>query len=81
MEGKRLPRLRFVDGDSESDSAFGFLDPNDVVRGAHLIPAFGHGHTSEISPLFVPPMEDDTEWEDDNAVEGSRDWAFYYVNL
>ncbi|KAG2123098.1 hypothetical protein DEU56DRAFT_713576, partial [Suillus clintonianus] len=42
----RLPKLAFVD---ESDrDAFGFLDPGQVIRGAHLIPAFvsGRGTTS-----------------------------------
>jgi len=35
---KRLPRIGFLSADDES--AFGFLDPQDVLRGVHLIPAF-----------------------------------------
>ncbi|KAG2051385.1 hypothetical protein BDR06DRAFT_889937, partial [Suillus hirtellus] len=36
-----LPKVAFVD---ESDpDAFGFLDPGQVIRGAHLIPAFASG--------------------------------------
>jgi hypothetical protein len=35
---KRLPRVGFLSaGDS---GAFGFLDPQEVIRGVHLIPAF-----------------------------------------
>ncbi|KIK32672.1 hypothetical protein CY34DRAFT_100961, partial [Suillus luteus UH-Slu-Lm8-n1] len=38
MKYARLPKVAFVD---ESDpDAFGFLDPSQVIRGAHLIPAF-----------------------------------------
>jgi hypothetical protein len=37
----RLPKIAFVD---ESDpDAFGFLDPRQVIRSAHLIPAFASG--------------------------------------
>jgi hypothetical protein len=38
MNCARLPKVAFVD---ESDrDAFGFLDPGQVIRSAHLIPAF-----------------------------------------
>jgi hypothetical protein len=38
MKHARLPKVAFVD---ESDpDAFGFLDPSQVIRGAHLIPVF-----------------------------------------
>ncbi|KAG2032650.1 hypothetical protein BDR03DRAFT_935890 [Suillus americanus] len=46
MKCARLPKIAFVE-DTDSD-AFGFLDPTQVIRGAHLIPAFssGRGTTS-----------------------------------
>ncbi|KIK36572.1 hypothetical protein CY34DRAFT_94132 [Suillus luteus UH-Slu-Lm8-n1] len=37
----RLPKIAFVE-ESDAD-AFGFLDPGQVIRGAHLIPAFNSG--------------------------------------
>jgi hypothetical protein len=41
MKCARLPKVAFVE---ESDpDAFGFLDPGQVIRGAHLIPAFHSG--------------------------------------
>lgn len=41
MEYARLPKIAFVE---ESDpDAFGFLDPGQVIRGAHVIPAFASG--------------------------------------
>jgi hypothetical protein len=41
MKCARLPKITFVE-DTDSD-AFGFLDPAQVIRGAHLIPAFSSG--------------------------------------
>lgn len=41
MQRARLPKVAFV-GESDYD-AFGFLDPGQVIRGAHLIPAFASG--------------------------------------
>lgn len=46
MSCTRLLKVAFIE---ESDcDAFGFLDPGQVIRGAHLIPAFasGRGTTS-----------------------------------
>ncbi|EDR05496.1 uncharacterized protein LACBIDRAFT_329829 [Laccaria bicolor S238N-H82] len=40
-----LPRIRFFDGNE--DRAFGFLDPNDIIRAAHLMPAFSQGCSRE----------------------------------
>ncbi|KAG1856388.1 hypothetical protein DFJ58DRAFT_840899 [Suillus subalutaceus] len=37
---KRLQRLEFFDEDSPD--AYGFLDPDSVIRGVHLIPSFQH---------------------------------------
>ena len=45
---RRLPRLEFVPCDHAN--AFGFLDPAEIIRGAHLIPAFAHGKTDRPSP-------------------------------
>jgi hypothetical protein len=42
---KRLHRLEFLS--SGNDSAFGFLDPDEVIRASHLIPAFRYGPTNE----------------------------------
>ena len=38
---KCLHRVGFVDG--EDETAFGFLDPEQVIRAVHLMPAFHHG--------------------------------------
>lgn len=39
---KRLHRLQFFDQENPSD-AFGFIDPNSIVCGVHIIPAFAYG--------------------------------------
>jgi hypothetical protein len=66
----RLPKVAFVD---ESDvDAFGFLDPGQVIRGAHLIPAFASKRgTSSLrhgTSLARPNGELD-------------DWEEYYVGM
>jgi hypothetical protein len=67
-KSKRLERVGFIQGDAPG--AFGFLDPQHVVRGVHLIPAFAHGRTEMLLP---PSIARSTS--DDN-----EDWTFYYVN-
>lgn len=65
----RLDRVGFVP-DSDPD-AFGFLDPQDVVRGCHLIPAFTEGRTTTL--LRSPSRLARNKREDD-------DWERFYVN-
>lgn len=65
MNHGRLPKIAFVE---ESDlDAFGFLDPGQVIRGAHLIPAFSSGRgTSSLrygKSLARPGGELD-DWEE-----------------
>lgn len=64
---RRLHRIGFVP-DTDPD-AFGFVDPDDVIRAAHLIPAFAHGQTDEL--LRGKSV----------ARLGQNDWKFFYVNL
>lgn len=65
----RLHHIGFVEeGDPD---VFGFIDPDVVLRGIHLIPSFVHGHTSEyLGPSFVHPDADCNE-----------DWRYYQVNM
>ncbi|KAG2060000.1 hypothetical protein BDR06DRAFT_967528 [Suillus hirtellus] len=64
IQHARLPKLVFVE---ESDhDAFGFLNPGQVIRGAHLIPAFTSGRG--VSSLcygksLAHPKEELTDWE------------------
>jgi len=64
---KRLHRVGFVDGNDSA--AFGFLDPQEVIRGIHLIPAFAHGRTSEL----LPPSS--------TVRTQSEDWQHFYVGM
>ena len=64
-----LPCIGFYpQGESE---AFGFIDPEQVIRAAHLIPAFYFGRTTTLLPPSIahPKSENDEDW----------DW--YYVNM
>ncbi|KAJ7760884.1 hypothetical protein DFH07DRAFT_740473, partial [Mycena maculata] len=64
---KRLHRVGFID----ADQAFGFLDPAEIIRGCHLIPAFHHGRTSS---LLGPSIARHYHGED------NEDYTYYYVN-
>ena len=68
-KAKRPHRIGFVDGDDIA--AFGFLDPQEVIRAVHLIPAFHYGRTRDLLPpshLAHPGRDND------------EDWRFFYVN-
>ena len=66
---KHLHRIGFVDGADKA--AFGFLDPKEVIRGIHLVPAFHYGWTRDLLPpsCIARPGRDNDE-----------DWQFFYVN-
>ena len=68
----RLPKIGFVE--SSDEYAFTFLDPGQVIRGAHITPAFSEGRTSTLLPAtksvarVLRPDEKD-------------DWVNFYVNM
>lgn len=60
-----LDRIGFV-GAAKHSPNFGFLDPANVIRAAHLLPAFAYGRTREfLGPLLIRhlPEDDDDDWE------------------
>jgi hypothetical protein len=68
----RLPKIGFVE--STDKYAFTFLDPTQVIRGSHLIPAFSEGQTSallqatkSVARVLNPEEE--------------NDWVNFYVNM
>jgi hypothetical protein len=65
----RLPKIGFVE--LMDKYAFTFLDPEQVIRGSHLIPAFSEGRTlallqatKSVAQVLNPREEDD--------------WAFFF---
>jgi hypothetical protein len=64
--GRALDRLQFVPWGAEDP--FGFLDPSDVLRSCHIIPAFATGkrHADRKGLSFL--------------AHDSTDWTAYYVN-
>src|ERR1700723_3293694 len=79
-KAKRLHRLNFLS--SSDPSAFGFIDPKNIVRGVHLIPGFAHGKTQDLLPRSVgrPCFEQDgTEGQENDTTDD--DWCCYYVNM
>ena len=69
-QAMRLPRMGFIS--HNEPAAFGFLDPGDVIRAAHMIPAFAHGKTD----YYLPPSEAAR-----SPVEVDTDWVYHYVNM
>jgi hypothetical protein len=71
FKAKRLHRIGFVPWDNSDTEAFGFLDPKEVIRAVHLIPAFAHGRTDHLlPPSIIRPLTSNNE-----------DWCLYYVNV
>jgi len=69
FQQKRLHRLEFIS--SRDDSAFGFLDPDEVIRASHLIPAFSHG-----------PTEEFLSGESFGRAPGELDdYRYFYINM
>lgn len=68
---KRLYHLQFFEKDCLADT-FGFIDPNLVVQGVHLIPGFGYGEMNDyLDQSFVRQA----------GSELNTDWRYFYVNM
>ena len=70
-KSKHLLRLGFVPGNDET--AFGFLDPAQVIRAVHLVPAFAWGHVTKYLPGRSVIAR--------GLIEPDDDWQLYYVNM
>ena len=56
-QARVYPRVLFVPYQSNDDEPFGFVDPEHVIHGCHLIPAFELGRTVDL----LPPLLQGTE--------------------
>ena len=68
-KAKRLFRLGFVPRNDEM--AFGFIDPIQIIRSVHLIPAFSWGHVTK----YIPQQSIIAR----GTKEPNDDWQLYYV--
>jgi hypothetical protein len=68
-KAKKLHQIGFLETDDPS--AFGFLDPADVIRAVHLIPRFSLGRTTDpLGPSIARSI-----------LDRDGDWVRYYVNM
>lgn len=67
----RLPKIGFVEATDKD--AFGFLDPDLIIRGSHLIPDFHSGRTSQLMLHNGPTVARRPDEKDD--------WMNLYVNM
>lgn len=66
---RRLHRLEFLP--SSDPDAFGFVHPDEIIRGAHLIPAFHYGGTDQfLSGVSLARNEDEYD-----------DYRYFYINM
>ncbi|KAF8133545.1 hypothetical protein K438DRAFT_2128296, partial [Mycena galopus ATCC 62051] len=70
---KRLHRVEFLP--ASDAQAFGFLNPDEIIRGSHLIPAFAHGRTEELL------AHDSIGRLPRDGLTKLQDWRYYYVNF
>ena len=66
-----LPKVGFVE-DNDKD-AFGFLDPELVIRGSHLVPDFNSGRTDDLMSYDEPTVA--------RCPDEKDDWMNFYVNM
>jgi hypothetical protein len=71
---RRLHMLGFLPSDDSSGPAFGFIDPTQVMRGVHLIPAFSYGTTED----FLGPERSVAH---QHPELGSQDYVMYYLGM
>jgi hypothetical protein len=67
-----LPKTSFVE--STDDFAFSFVDPANVVRGCHSIPAFSAGQSTDL----LPHSHSTARHANPEDVD---DWLNFYVNM
>lgn len=65
----RLHQVGFLD--SNDPGAFGFLDPHDLLRAVHLVPAFEFGKSSRLLSQSIARHKN----------EGHEDYQRYYINM
>ena len=74
FQTRRLHRLKWAD---VNDGAFGFVSPNDILRGCHLIPrALPHG--SGRSDTALPGVSTVRRERDGGVLD---DWDHHYVGM
>jgi hypothetical protein len=65
-KARRLYHIGFAD-----NQQFSFLDPKEVIRGVHLLPAFAHGQTlANLAPSIARQPS-----------EKHEDWVYYNVGM
>lgn len=67
-KSKRLNRVGYVFDDGEP-GPFGFVNPADIIRSSHLIPAFDHDFRDDLLPSASIVQDLD-----------GQDHSFFYVN-
>jgi len=72
VDSFKLPRVRFARPESTPE-AFGFVDPSQVLRAIHMIPAFALGRVADGlgEHSFARQQDPDND----------QDWKCFYINM
>ncbi|EIW63728.1 uncharacterized protein TRAVEDRAFT_110907, partial [Trametes versicolor FP-101664 SS1] len=71
FQHRQIPRLAFVADDDPDLNAFGFVDPADVLRGAHIMPSFDSGTTDDYLPSDSVARQNSED----------EDYVYYFVSM
>ncbi|KIJ31574.1 hypothetical protein M422DRAFT_103442, partial [Sphaerobolus stellatus SS14] len=66
-----LDQVGFVTGNDQTES-FGFIDPANVIRACHLIPAFAYGETEDFLPAKSVGRSE---------TDGNNDYNHFYYTV
>lgn len=71
FQHRQIPHLAFVADDDPDLNVFGFVDPADVLRGAHIMPSFDSGTTDDYLPLDSVARQHSPD----------EDYVYYFVSM
>ncbi|PIL35075.1 hypothetical protein GSI_02863 [Ganoderma sinense ZZ0214-1] len=73
FQHRRQHRLQFIDATDVDNTPFGFVDPDDIIQSAYLIPGFDHGSTTDLlGPSKLARRLADDDGDDD-------DYCYFYA--
>jgi hypothetical protein len=80
FKAKRLFRVSLANYDDPT--SYGFVDPTDVVRGVHLIPAFALGKVEDVyDPSIVPRPQTLEAMFADSDAPMFLNWKYWYIGM
>jgi len=78
----RLPAVSFIIDEADEADAYGFVNPQDVIRAAHIIPAFASDDiTTEFPDNSARCSVAHSHKENEEPARKNSDYERYFVNM